>query len=134
MTKRLIPLCLILLAAPVFSQDVNLAGSWEAFKVSALSRYSLSEHQNPQAISKAGTITFNSDGTVASDLQNWTAQKWQMEAGFLMLITPTGNVLYYPRELATNIYFLVQVEVIEKNREVIAITSKSLGNLLLLKP
>jgi hypothetical protein len=133
MLRRLIPLTLLLFTFALFAQEVNLSGSWQVYQAITVSRYSLREHQSSETLVKASDMALNSNGTVNTDVPNLTVQKWQMDEGFLMFETDTGNLFYYPRILATNAYLLVQVDVLERNEQIISITSKPLGNLIIVR-
>ena len=124
---------LILAAAPLLSQEMDLSGSWQVYQVSAMSLYSLKEYKSPAALVNADDMTLNADGTVAADLAYLNIDKWQMDEGFLLFETPNGNIFYYPRDLGANIFFLVRVDVLERNEEVISLTSKPLGNLFIMR-
>ncbi len=133
MIRRLIPITLLLIAFPLIAQEADLSGSWEVFQVRSVSRYSLREHLSSETLARANDMALNSDGTVNTNVPNLTVQKWQMDEGFLMFETATGNLFFYPKVLATNAYMLVQVDVLERNVQVISITSKPLGNLILIR-
>ena len=71
---------LVSLIIPVFAQDtqvVNLSGTWQVYRLNHISRYTLSEHQNPQTSAAppgSGTITLNEDGIVVADISGLNAQ------------------------------------------------------------
>lgn len=119
----------------VNAQQENMVGTWIVFQVNELSRYSLSEHQSPQAFSLTGgeTATFEDDGTIELTITNLSATKWRFDEGFLLLETENQNVFFWPRVLNENVYFLVQVDIIERNEEIIALTSRPQGNLLIIR-
>ena len=131
MVKRFLPAIMFLLAAPLFAQEIDWTGSWQVYEVSLLSRYSLSEHTSGQSTVKIEDLELKDDGTVTTTLTKLAIQRWQTDEGFLMFETPTGNNFYYPRILGEDLYFLVRVDVLERNEELISITPKSLGNLIL---
>ncbi len=133
MIRRLIPITLLLLALPLIAQEADLSGSWEVFQVSSVSRYSLREYMSSETLARASDMALNSDGTVNTNVPNLTVQKWQMDEGFIMFETEADNLFFYPRALATNAYLLVRVDVLERNEQVISITSKPLGNLILVR-
>ena len=133
MIRRFLIITLLLITLPLIAQETNLSGTWEVFQVSAVSRYSLREHNSSETLATAKDMALNSDGSVNTNVPNLTVQKWQMDEGFLMFETETGNLFYYPRVLAQNAYLLVQVDVLERNEQVISITSKPLGNLILVR-
>jgi hypothetical protein len=133
MIRRFLIIALLLITLPLIAQETNLSGSWEVFQVSAVSRYSLREHNSSETLATAKDMALNNDGTVNTNVPNLTVQKWQMDEGFLMFETETGNLFFYPRVLAQNAYLLVQVDVLERNEQVISITSKPLGNLILVR-
>ena len=133
MIRRFLIITLLLITLPLIAQETNLSGTWEVFPVSAVSRYSLREHNSSETLATAKDMALNSDGSVNTNVPNLTVQKWQMDEGFLMFETETGNLFYYPRVLAQNAYLLVQVDVLERNEQVISITSKPLGNLILVR-
>lgn len=133
MIRRLIPITLLLITLPLIAQEADLSGSWEVFQVSSVSRYSLREHMSSETLARASDMALNSDGTVNTNVPNLTVQKWQMDEGFIMFETEADNLFFYPRALATNAYLLIQVDVLERNEQVISITSKPLGNLILIR-
>ena len=133
MIRRFIPITLLLIALPLIAQEADLSGSWEVFQVSSVSRYSLREHMSSETLARASDMALNADGTVNTNVPNLTVQKWQMDEGFIMFETEADNLFFYPRVLATNAYLLVQVDVLERNEQVISITSKPLGNLILVR-
>ncbi len=133
MIRRLLTITLLLITLPLIAQETNLSGTWEVFQVSAVSRYSLREHNSSETLATAKDMALNSDGTVNTNVPNLTVQKWQMDERFLMFETETGNLFYYPRVLAQNAYLLVQVDVLERNGQVISIASKPLGDLILVR-
>jgi hypothetical protein len=78
-------------------------------------------------------MTLNSDGTITIDVPNLTVTSWSTDEGFLMFVTPNGNLFYWPRVLSQNIYYLVQVDVTELNEEIIYLRSKPEGNLIIVR-
>ena len=130
---------LIFAAGQIGAIDLDLTGEWLIFRVSALSRYLLNEH----LVSKENeplannTLILNDDGTVTTDLPGMIVESWQMDEGFLLFKLTEGNRFFHPRILSAEsptVLFLVQVDVLERNEEVINITSRQSGNLIAIRP
>lgn len=129
---------LILIAVSVNAQQADqesIVGTWTVYQLNELSRYSLNEHQNQQATapSDTGTITFNDDGTLELTITSLAATQWRFDEGFLFLEAEKQNIFYWPRVLNENVYFLVQVDIVERNERIIALTSRPQGNLIIIR-
>ena len=103
MKRYFVVLILVSMGFLVFAQDtqvVNLSGTWQVYRLNDISRYTLSEHQNPQTSAAppgSGTMTLNEDGTVATDISGLNAQTWQMDEGFFILASQARNMFYRTR-------------------------------------
>ncbi len=132
-------LSILLVASSLFTatgasaQDIDLSGDWRVFQVSPLSRFSLKEYNSPSPLVTADDMTLNADGTVAADLAYLTISKWAMDEGFVVFETAVGNAFFWPRSLSDNSYLFVRVDVVERNEDIISITSRPLGNLILVR-
>ena len=132
-------LVLVSFIIPAFAQEtqeVNLSGTWQVYRLNDISRYTLSEHQNPQAsavLPGSGTMTLNEDGTVVTDISSMNVQTWQMDDGFVVFTTLLRNMFYRPRKLSETVYLLVQIDLTERNEDIIALNSRPQGNLILIQ-
>ena len=135
MQRRFFALGLLFVVLPAFCQEIDLAGTWDVFPVSELSAYTLKEHQtvSSSALAIGGALTLDADGTVVTDLVDLDVETWAMDEGFLMFVTVTGNIFYWPRTLGEGIYFLVRVDVMELNEQIIGLTSKPQGGLIIIQ-
>ncbi len=143
--RSLILFALLLLLLPVaWSQDEqateptlpDMSGEWQAYRVDVMSTYSISEHRLAQDVvtPPTGILTLNQDGDVETDIEGVNFRTWQEDEGFLLFETPGGNVFYRPRQLSENMFFLVQVDVVERNEQIISITARPRGNLIVIRP
>ena len=133
MRRSVIVLWLLLLASALFAQDIDMSGSWEVYRLTSLARYTLRDYQAGQATIQPDEMNLNADGTATATIPNLSMQKWLMEEGFLILETSTGNVLYYPRQLSEDVLFLVQLDVLKLNEDIISIKTGSFGHMVLVK-
>jgi hypothetical protein len=126
----------ILAVSVAYAQDMDVAGEWQAFQVNELSTYTLTEHQSQEGQGGVtpANLTLNEDGSVETDLQGFGLQTWTLDEGFLLFETNSGNIFFYPRVIADGMMFLVQVDVTERNEEIISIASRPRGNLLVVRP
>ena len=113
------------------AQDVDLTGTWQVRAITRLSSYSFQEYRGTQGEKTPDQMILGSDGTASVTISGLAVESWQMDEGFLMLMTASGNLFYYPRLIDDGIYFLVRVDVLEKNEEVISITTVATGNLMI---
>jgi len=135
---------LLFLLAPLGAQQnqeteatlPDMSGEWQAFRVDVLSTYSLSEHRLSQETETgpSGMLTLNQDGTVEADIEGANFRNWGTDKGFLLFETPGGNIFYRPRQLSETTFFLVQVDVVERNDQIISITARPRGNLIVIRP
>ena len=135
MLKRFLTLGLLFVVIPMFAQEVDLTGSWVAYATKDLSTYTLKEHQAAQSSTETlgATLTLNADGTVITNLSGLSVQSWMIDEGFIMFVTQTGNSFYWPRQLQENVYFLVRVDVMELNEEIVNLSSKPQGGLIIIR-
>ncbi len=114
----------------------DMSGEWQAFRVDVLSTYSLSEHRlfRQMETQSSGTLTLNLDGEVETDIEGLNFRNWGTDKDFLLFETPGGNVFYRPRQLSETTFFLVQVDVVERNDQIISITARPRGNLIVIRP
>jgi hypothetical protein len=135
MKRRVLVGVFLLIGAYALAQTVDLTGEWTVYRVTGLSNYTLTEHLAGTA-SSAGVgnaLVLNADGSVGTDLPNTSYQTWQMEEGFLMISGLQGNEFFMPRQLADSIYFLVRVDVMERNEQVVNITPRPQENLIVVR-
>ncbi len=135
---------LLFLLAPLGAQQnqetestlPDMSGEWQAFRVDVLSTYSLSEHRlsRETEAGPSGTLTLGPDGTVETDIEGVNFRNWGTDKDFLLFETPGGNVFYRPRQLSETTFFLVQVDVVERNDQIISITARPRGNLIVIRP
>ena len=137
--KRLL-LILVLLAVAGFlsaqeveSSSVDLTGPWDAYRLTSLARYTLRDYQAGQAVIQPDELTLESDGTATSTIPNLGVQTWRAEGGFLILETTSGNVLYYPRVLSEDVVFLVQLDVLKLNEDIVSIKTGSFGHMVVVR-
>ena len=123
----------LLFTASLTAQEADMTGTWLVYTVNRLSNYSLQEYRGTQGTKTADEMILSTDGTVSATISGLTIESWQMDEGFLMLTTATGNLFYYPRLIDDGFYFMVRVDVLEKNEEVISITTVASGNLVLVR-
>lgn len=147
LSRSLILLLLFVLAGtPIWAQQdrmeseeptlPDMSGEWEAFRVDVLSTYSISEHRlaDSAETQPTGSLTLNQDGAVDTDIEGINFRTWREDEGFLLFETPGGNVFYRPRQLSDTMFFLVQVDVVERNEQIISITARPRGNLIVIRP
>jgi len=98
--------------------EVDLEGTWIAYRVSDLSNYRLADYHQPPAMEdlQEGTLTLDPDGEAASTFI--TVESWLMDDGFLILQNDDRSRMYVPRPLGENTVYLLAVTVTERNREV----------------
>jgi hypothetical protein len=135
MKRRVLVGMLLLIAASAFAQTVDLTGEWTVYRVTGLSNYTLTEHLSgtTTSVGLGNTLALNADGSVGTDLPNASYQTWQMEEGFLMISGLQGNEFFMPRQLADTVYFLVRVDVMERNAQVVNITPRPQDNLIVVR-
>jgi hypothetical protein len=147
LSRSLVLAALFLLAlTPVWAQQnqeqvdestlPDMSGEWQAFRVDVLSTYSISEHRLSQDADTqpSGMLTLNQDGEVETDIEGVNFRNWGTHKDFLLFETPGGNVFYRPRQLSETAFFLVQVDVVERNSQIISITARPRGNLIVIRP
>lgn len=116
-------------------QQADLVGSWDIYPVSELSRYSIKEHRNPEAMTStmAGTLQLNADGSIQVELANMTVESWAVDVGFLQFSSEGKSDFYWPRPIGPNMYFLVRVDVTELNGVIIYLNSRPQENLIIVR-
>ena len=126
---------LILLVLPVFSQELDLTGTWQLFRLDTIGTFSLNEFRTspPTSSFVDATLVLDSDGTVTTDSQSLRFISWAVDRGFLSFQTPSGNSFYKVRDLSTDVLFLVSVVVTERNATVTQIEANSNANLVLVR-
>ena len=114
----------------------DMSGEWQAYRVDVLSAYSISEHRLSQEVETqpTGFLNLEQDGAVDTDIEGINFRAWRTDEGFLLFETPGGNIFYRPRQLSENTFFLVQVDVVERNEQIISITARPRGNLIVIRP
>ena len=128
---------LALLLTPVFAQDqdLNMAGTWNLYRLDTIGTYSLSEHHSSPSTASFvdAQLVLNADGTMTSDSMTLRFLSWGIDGAYLYFQTPSGNAFYKVRDLTSDVYFLVSVVVTERNAVVTAIEANPNANLILVR-
>ena len=135
MKRAFLIFAVLLLVSPLFAQEIDMAGTWQLYRLDTVGIFSLNEfHASPPTSSFVdATLVLQDDGTMSSDSQNLRFQSWGMDGVFLFFTTPSGNSFYKVRDLTEDVLFLVSVVVTERNASVTQIEANSNANLLLVR-
>ena len=135
MKRAFFALALVLVLVPAFGQDMNMAGTWELYRVDTIGTFSLNEYrsQAPTSSFMDATLVLGADGEMTSDSQSLRFVSWGTNSGFLFFRTPSGNSFYKVRDLTPDVLFLVSVVVTERNATVTQIEVNANANLLLVR-
>jgi hypothetical protein len=126
---------LALLLTPVFAQELNMAGTWELYRLDTIGTFSLNEFRaSPTTDSFVDArLVLNADGSMTTDSLSLRFLSWGIDEGFLYFETPSGNSFYKVRDLSDDVYFLVSVVVTERNATVTQIEANANANLILVR-
>jgi hypothetical protein len=126
---------IMMMAVPLFAQDVTMEGTWELYRVDTIGTFSLNEYRSeaPTSSFMDATLVLEADGAMTSDSQTLRFLSWGMETGFLYFETPSGNSFYKVRDLSPDVLFLVSVIVTERNAVVTQIEANENANLILVR-
>lgn len=126
---------IMMMAVPLFAQDVTMEGTWELYRVDTIGTFSLNEYRSeaPTSSFMDATLVLEADGAMTSDSQTLRFLSWGMETGFLYFETPSGNSFYKVRDLTPDVLFLVSVVVTERNSTVTQIEVNENANLILVR-
>jgi hypothetical protein len=135
MKRVIFILAIFMVAVPAFSQELEMAGTWQLYRLDTIGEFTLNEYRTSAPTSSFidATLELQDDGTMTSDSQSLRFQAWGMDSDFLYFQTPSGNSFYKVRDLSENVLFLVSVVVTERNATVTQIESNSNANLLLVR-
>ena len=135
MKRALCIVALALLVIPAFAQEVNMAGTWQLYRIDTIGTYSLNEYRSspPTSSFVDATLVLQADGSMSTDSQTLRFQAWGIEGEFVYFETPSGNSFYKIRDLSPDVYFLVSVVVTERNRNVTQIEANPNANLILVR-
>ena len=135
MKRALLLFAVLLLVSPLFAQELNMAGSWQLYRLDSIGTYSLNEYGTSPSTSSFidATLVLQNDGTMSSDSQSLRFDSWGLDGQFLFFKTPSGNAYYKVRDLTEDVLFLVSVVVTERNANVTQIEANSNANLLLVR-
>lgn len=135
MKRVLLIFVVLLLAIPLFGQELDMAGTWQLYRLDTIGVFSLNEYRTSPPTSSFidATLVLQSDGTMSSDSQSLRFDGWAIDGGFLSFRTPSGNSYYKVRDLTSDVLFLVSVVVTERNGSVTGIEANPTANLLLVR-
>jgi hypothetical protein len=135
MKRAFLLFAVLLLVSPLFGQELDMAGSWQLYRLDTIGIFSLNEYRTSPPTSSFidATLVLEDDGTMNSDSQSLRFQAWGVDGGFLYFETPSGNSFYKVRDLTEDVLFLVSVVVTERNANVTQIEANSNANLLLVR-
>lgn len=135
MKRVIFILAILVLAIPAFGQEIDMAGTWQLYRLDTIGEFTLNEYRTSAPTSSFidATLVLQDDGTMTSDSQSLRFTAWGMDTGFLYFQTPSGNSFYKVRDLSENVLFLVSVVVTERNATVTQIESNANANLLLVR-
>jgi hypothetical protein len=135
MKRAFLLFAVLLLVSPLFAQELDMAGSWQLYRLDTIGIFSLNEYRTSPPTSSFidATLILQDDGTMNSDSQSLRFESWGMDGGFLYFETPSGNSFYKVRDLTDDVLFLVSVVVTERNANVTQIEANSNANLLLVR-
>ena len=135
MKRALLIFAVLLLVSPLFGQEIDMAGTWQLYRLDTIGVFSLNEYRTSPPTSSFidATLVLQDDGTMNSDSQSLRFQTWGVDGDFLYFETPSGNSFYKVRDLTENVLFLVSVVVTERNASVTQIEANSNANLLLVR-
>ncbi|MFP4331026.1 MAG: hypothetical protein ACOC45_09165 [Alkalispirochaetaceae bacterium] len=117
------------------AMDLDMAGTWQLFRVDTLSDFTINEYRNrvaTDALSEA-ELVLNDDGSLETDSPNLRFTEWRMEDGFLVFVSENSNGFYAVRNLTEDVYFLVSLSVTERNARVTDIRTNPSGNLMVVR-
>jgi hypothetical protein len=126
---------LALLVIPVFAQDLNMAGTWELYRVDTIGSFTLNEYSTSPTTSSFvdAQLVLAADGSMTTDSMSLRFISWGIDSGFLYFETPSGNAFYKVRDLTPDVLFLVSVVVTERNATVTSIDANANANLILVR-
>jgi hypothetical protein len=135
MKRALLLFAVLLLVSPLFGQELDMAGSWQLYRLDTIGTFSLNEYRTSPPTSSFidATLILEDDGTMNSNSQSLRFESWGIDGNFLYFETPSGNSFYKIRNLTEDVLFLVSVVVTERNANVTQIEANSNANLLLVR-
>ena len=135
MKRALLIFAVLLLVTPLFGQELDMAGTWQLYRLDTIGAFSLNEYRTsaPTSSFVDATLVLQDDGTMTSDSQSLRFQSWGMDGEFLYFETPSANSFYKVRDLTEDVLFLVSIIVTERNATVTQIEANSNANLLLVR-
>lgn len=135
MKRALLLIAVLMLVTPLFGQDLEMAGTWQLYRLDTIGVFSLNEYRTspPTSSFVDATLVLEDDGSMRSDSQSLRFQAWGLDGGFLYFETPSGNSFYKVRDLSEDVLFLVSVVVTERNASVTQIEANSNANLILVR-
>ena len=96
MKRALLLFAVLLLVVPLFGQEVDMAGTWQLYRLDTLGAFSLNEYRTSPPTSSFidATLVLQDDGTMTSDSQSLRFESWGMDGGFLYFETPSAKVAW----------------------------------------
>ena len=132
MRKLVMGAVLLMLAGWTAAQEVDMVGAWTVYQIDQLANYTMSDYTAGRTeVSAEGTLRIDIDGTVAAEGLDFEA--WRMEDSFFVLQNSAGNSFFTVRPISPDVYFLTNLTVTERNREVTHIRMNRRQNLLVVR-
>ncbi|TVQ38621.1 MAG: hypothetical protein EA384_08730 [Spirochaetaceae bacterium] len=132
MRKLVMGAVLLMLAGWSAAQEVDMVGAWTVYQIDQLANYTMSDYTAGRTeVSAEGNLQIDVDGTVIAEGLDFDA--WRMEDGFFVLQNSAGNSFFAVRPISPDVYFLTNLTVTERNREVTHIRMNRRQNLLVVR-
>lgn len=123
---------LFAVAGVAVAQDPDMVGTWTVYRIDELSNYTMRDYTAGRTdITTEGTLLIETDGQVTAEGLDFSA--WRMEDSFFVLENAGGNHFFAVRPVSADVYFLTNLTVTERNREVTHIRVNRTRNLLVVR-
>lgn len=128
----LILAALLAVAGTAAAQEVDMVGTWTVYRIDELSNYTMRDYTAGRTdIPGEGTLQIEADGVVTAEGLEYDA--WRMEDAFFVLENAGSNHFFAVRPVSQDVYFLTNLTVTERNREVTHIRVNRIRNLLVVR-
>ncbi len=132
MRKLMIVTVLCAVAGMLAAQEVDMVGTWTVYQIDQLANYTMSDYSAGRTeVSSEGSLQIEVDGTVQAQGLDFDA--WRMEDTFFVLRNNSVNSFFAVRPISPEVYFLTNLTVTERNREVTHIRVNRRQNLLVVR-
>ena len=132
MRKLMIVTVMCAVAGMLAAQEVDMVGSWTVYQIDQLANYTMRDYSAGRTeVSFEGSLQIEVDGSVQAQGLDFDA--WRMEETFFVLQSNSVNSFFAVRQISPEVYFLTNLTVTERNREVTHIRVNRRHNLLIVR-